>query len=281
MISFPNAKINIGLHVLARRPDGFHEIETLMLPIGFTDILELMPAESPGLRFSVSGIALGGAVGENLCEKAYGVMNSLFPLQGAYVHLHKQLPAGAGLGGGSADGAFLLRMLNEVFHRGLSIDQLELIALQLGSDCPFFVNNAPAIATGRGEILDPFCPDLGRLQVAILVPKFRISTAWAYQQLIPKPHRAPLKGLLSRPVAEWRSNITNDFEQAVFAHNPEAARMKEELYKCGAVYAQMSGSGSSFFGLFPSTPSLPSHLQKDCRYTGPALIEYPGVASGV
>jgi 4-diphosphocytidyl-2-C-methyl-D-erythritol kinase len=242
-----------------------------MLPTGFADILELVQSDTPGLRFTYSGIPIEGGEGENICEAAYRLMASMGSLGGVQVHLHKQIPVGAGLGGGSADGSFMLKMLNDFFQRGLSVGEIELMSAELGSDCPFFVRNVPAFVTGRGEQLEPFCPELSRLQLAILLPTFRISTAWAYQQIVPDSNRSSLKFLLSQPTDVWRETIVNDFEAVVFKHYPEAMWIKEELYRCGAVYAQMSGSGSSFFGLFSSTPLLSARLQKVCVYSGSVL----------
>lgn len=271
MIRFPNAKINIGLHILNRRTDGFHDIETLMIPTGLTDLLEVLPSDQPGIRLSVSGIPIGDPGGGNICEAAYRVMSSGCSIGGVEAHLHKQIPTGAGLGGGSADGSFLLLMLNDLFKCGLSVGELEDMAGHLGSDCPFFIRNSTAMCSGRGEIINPMSVGLADLYLVIVIPSFRIPTAWAYQQITPDPDRTPLQELILQPIEQWQKTIVNDFEPVVFRKYPEGEKLKEELYRYGAVYAQMSGSGSAFFGIFTSTPNLSPELWRVCCYSG-ALV---------
>lgn len=252
MLAFPNCKINLGLSVTRRREDGYHDLETVFYPVkNLKDALELVPASgAPSLK--VSGAAVAGAPEQNLVWKAYEMMRLRYPgrVPDLDIYLHKAIPMGAGLGGGSADGAFLLRMLNEYASLGLDDMVLEEMALQLGSDCPFFIRNTPQFALGRGEQMSPVAIDLSAYEIRMVHPGVHVSTGKAFGMIVPRPVRFDLRGLAALPVAEWRDAVINDFEEPVFRMHPELKELKEELYRQGAVYASMSGSGSSLYGLF-------------------------------
>ena len=258
MILYPNAKINLGLSVLQKREDGFHNLETLFYPVNVHDVLEIV--EGKELRMCQYGIEYPGDPMDNLCIKAYRALAADFDIPPVEIHLFKKVPVGAGLGGGSSDAAFTLRALNEMFSLELSDEKLAAYAATLGSDCPFFVYNRPMLGTGRGEILEPIeVPALEGYEIKLVYPPYFVSTAAAYGGIIPRS-RWPEMGweadsrsvmdILSQPVETWKNSLVNDFEKTVFAKIPELAAYKEELYAQGAVYASMSGSGSAFFGIF-------------------------------
>jgi 4-diphosphocytidyl-2-C-methyl-D-erythritol kinase len=250
MIQFPNCKINLGLSILAKRPDGYHELETVFYPIAISDALEILPADS--LTITQSGIPVPGDPTQNLCLKAYHLLKKDFPqIPSVQMHLHKNIPMGAGLGGGSSDGTTALLILNQQFGLGLNDQQLIDYASQLGSDCPFFVYNKACHATGRGEILSPIELDLSNYQFVLVHPGIHISTAWAFQQLNPHTKTESIKAIIEKPIAEWKDYLMNDFEAAVFKAEPALSEIKSKLYQLGAIYASMSGSGSSLFGIFP------------------------------
>jgi len=267
MLSFPNAKINLGLNILRKRSDGFHEIETCMLPLhGFTDILEIIAGDNTenGCKLSVSGILPDGDISNNLCYKAYDLLHKHYSLHPVEMHLHKCIPMGAGLGGGSADAAFTLRLLNDMFSLAISVDVLTMLAAELGSDCAFFIENKPAIATGRGEILKPCDIHLSGYYLLLALPAIHVTTATAYQLVVPKQTDIPLAEVLKCDVGEWKSLLVNDFEPYVFLQYPELRHIKNTLYDAGAVYASMSGSGSAVFGLFREPPK-PESIQISCK----------------
>jgi 4-diphosphocytidyl-2-C-methyl-D-erythritol kinase len=250
MIVFPNCKINLGLHILRRRADGFHDLETVFYPVPVNDALEVL---SPGqLQFSSSGIAVPGEVTDNLCLKAWHLLKQDFPeLPAVNIHLHKHIPIGAGLGGGSADAAFMLQLLNDKFSLGLSEEKLVDYAAQLGSDCAFFIRNQPCYATGRGEALEPIAADLSGYSLLLVYPGIHVNTGWAFGQITPAVPARQLRESILQPVSEWKTLITNDFEAPVFRAHPVLGEIKEKLYEAGAVYATMSGSGSAMVGIFP------------------------------
>jgi 4-diphosphocytidyl-2-C-methyl-D-erythritol kinase len=258
MVVFPNCKINIGLNILDKRPDGFHNLETVFIPIPLKDSLEIIRAKnnvSEDVTFSQSGFVVDGNMEENLCVKAYRLLKKDFPdLPAVQMHLHKAVPMGAGLGGGSADAAFTLQLINDKFRLNLTPEQLINYSLTLGSDCPFFIINKPCFATGRGEMLQRVAVSLQGYHLLLINPGIHINTGWAFGQLKNEPaENRQSKGLLealSHPVSTWRNDIFNDFEKPVFAHHPVLKEIKENLYNKGAVYAAMSGSGSTIFGLF-------------------------------
>jgi 4-diphosphocytidyl-2-C-methyl-D-erythritol kinase len=266
MISFPNAKINLGLEIKRKRSDGYHDIETVMYPIGLCDVLEVL--ESPGIITTLKctglsidpgsdepGKSLHPQIGsKNLVMKVHGLLNRDFSLPPVYIHLHKAIPAGAGLGGGSADCAFALKMLNKLFNLGLSDEQQIYYVTQLGSDCAFFLNNLAALASGRGEILQPLYLSLQGYYIHLVKPGIQINTAEAYSWVKPSKREDSLMQVIKQPVKEWKDNLVNDFEIPVFERYPELENIKEQFYKSGAIYASMSGSGSAIFGLFDKVP---------------------------
>lgn len=250
LIVFPHCKINLGLSVVARRPDGFHDIETLFYPLPLHDALEILRADR--FEMSFSGLPIPGQPAENLCAKAYQALHKDIPhLPSVRIHLHKQIPMGAGLGGGSSDAAFVLRLLNEQFHLRLSQKQLSDYASQLGSDCAFFTQDRPCLGTARGEALQPYELSLKDYSFLLVYPPIAINTQWAYSQVMPRKPEMPLTRILAQPVSAWKGQLVNDFEAPVFAAHPSLAAIKEKIYAAGALYASMSGSGSVIFGIFP------------------------------
>lgn len=248
MISFPNAKINLGLNITEKRADGFHDLETVFFPVGWSDVLEFVVADE--LQFTTSGIIIAGDQESNLVMKAYRLLQKDFELPALKIHLHKQIPFGAGLGGGSSDGAFMLRMLNKTFNLNISEGKLLGYAAVLGSDCPFFILNKPVYATGRGEIMQPVDVQLNGMFILLVKPPVEVSTAKAFQFVEPKKSNVSLVELLNLPVQEWKFKVVNQFEASVFQQYHEIGDISQHLYKMGAVYASMSGSGSAVFGLF-------------------------------
>ncbi len=258
MITFPNAKINIGLHITEKRSDGFHNLETVMYPVPLTDALEFV--ESDTLRFESSGLQIDGDSEQNLVLKAYHLLKEKFNLPPIHIHLHKNIPMGAGLGGGSSDAAFMLKMLNDHFKLNLSNTELEKFAAQLGSDCAFFINNQPVYGHGRGELMEPINLLLSGIYILLVKPPFSISTKEAYSNVVPQKSRLSLKALVDFSLTQWKPNIKNQFEKTLFPVYPEMAEIKEKLYSQGALYASMTGSGSAVYGLFRSNPERFGHL---------------------
>ena len=251
MILFPNAKINLGLRILKKRADGFHDIETLFLPIGLSDILEIAEFPEGQTEITITGIELEGSGEDNLVVKAWRIMNREHGVPPVKIHLHKIIPVGAGLGGGSADAAFMLKGLNKMFNSGCSPGTLEDYAAEIGSDCAFFIKNQPAIGTGRGEILETMEFDPGAYEILLVNPAIHIGSGEAYAGVVPGIPGNRLKDLLSKSLVSWQQNIKNDFENSVFTKYPEIRDLKTKMLDLGAVYASMSGSGSSVYGLFP------------------------------
>ena len=252
MIQFPNCKINLGLSILSKRTDGYHDLETVFYPIPVTDALEILPADN--LTLTQTGIAVPGEPEKNLCLKAYHLLKKDFPtLPTVQMHLHKNIPMGAGLGGGSSDGSAALVLLNQLFSLSLSDIQLMNYAIQLGSDCPFFIKNKVCHAKGRGEILTPIELDLSNYQFVLVHPGKHISTAWAFQQMQPLTKSESIQSIIQKPISEWKDFLINDFEAPVFKAEPTLSAIKDQLYHLGAIYASMSGSGSSLYGIFPNT----------------------------
>lgn len=252
MIVFPNCKINLGLHILGKRPDGFHDLETVFYPVALNDALEVVQnKESHNIQFQITGLTIDGNPEDNICQKAYYLLKKDFPdLPAIRIHLHKAIPLGAGLGGGSADGAFTLLLLNKKFSLGLTEMQLIEYALRLGSDCPFFIKNKPCFATSRGEVMHEVPLDLASFKIMIINPKIHINTGWAFSRITPGRSSFPIREVMNTPVNNWQNRLTNDFELPVFEAFPEIKSIKEQLYNMGAVYASMSGSGSTVYGLF-------------------------------
>jgi len=254
MVVFPNAKLNLGLHVVAKRPDGYHELETCFYPLPWHDVLEMVPAQKT--KFEQSGIDLNATPKQNLVLRAFELLRKDYNLPPQHFYLHKVLPIGAGLGGGSADAAFTLKMVNEVFNLFVAEDVLEDYAAQLGSDCAFFVRNQAAMATGRGEVLSPTQVSLAGTGVVLVYPNVMVSTQTAYKGVKPQTPALPLQQVLEMPRQEWKQHLVNDFEPSVFEQFPAIAQVKEQLYNMGAWYACMTGSGASVFALFNEAPTL-------------------------
>ena len=250
MILFPNAKINIGLHIKRKRSDGYHELETIFYPVNYCDVLEIIIADE--LTLTTSGIDIPGD--DNLCLQAFHMLKQDFDIPAVHIHLHKIIPIGAGLGGGSSDAAFTLKGLNQIFDLQLSNKQLRMYAVKIGADCPFFIENKPMLATGIGDVLEPIGLDLSDYYIAIVNPNIHISSLEAYSGVTPKKPLCSLSELIKSPVKEWQ--LQNDFEQSVFMKYSAVENLKKSLYEKGAVYAAMSGSGSSVFGLFENRPTL-------------------------
>lgn len=255
MITFPNAKINLGLNIVRKRPDGYHDLETVFYPVPIEDALEVTPrkeAESRKCRLRQSGMAIAGNADDNLVVKAYRLLDADFGLPPVDVHLYKHIPSGAGLGGGSADAAFMLKMLNELFALGLTVEQLEAYATRLGADCAFFIGNRPTYAEGIGNVFTPIPLSLEGYWIGIVKPDIFVSTREAFARVVPRQPEVSLQDVVARPVETWRELMANDFEASVFPQYPAIADIKQELYRLGAVYASMSGSGSAVYGLFKS-----------------------------
>lgn len=256
MLVFPNIKINLGLNVIAKRPDGYHALESVFFPVPWCDALEAIISEKQGLTFNSSGIPIPGDFSGNLVVKAYDLLKKDFSLPGMEVHLHKLIPMGAGLGGGSSDGAFMLKLINELCALHLSAEQLEQYAAKLGSDCPFFIRNDPAMVTGRGEILAPLAFSLKGYHIALVMPPVSVGTAEAYSWITPQPTKQHISSILHDPVNTWCNRLVNDFEAPVCVRYPVIAAVRDSLYALGAEYAAMSGSGAAVFGLFRAAPDL-------------------------
>ncbi|MFP4096896.1 MAG: 4-(cytidine 5'-diphospho)-2-C-methyl-D-erythritol kinase [Cyclobacteriaceae bacterium] len=252
MVVFPNAKINLGLNVLRRRPDGYHDLASCFLPIPYTDVLEII--KSNKFSFSSSGIAIPGDEKDNLCIKAYHLLQKDFNLPPVQIHLHKVIPIGAGLGGGSADASFTLKALNTMFELFLDDFLLEEYAAQLGSDCPFFIENRVRMAYGTGNEFEDISLELTGKHLLLVTPPIHVSTAYAYAGINPAEPAQPIKEILKKPLPEWKGLLVNDFEKTVFAKYPAIAEIKNKLYEASALYASMSGSGASVFGIFDHAP---------------------------
>ena len=251
MILKANCKINLGLDILRRRADGFHDLETVMFPVaGLYDEVEVVRTAAPGAEFRAEGLAVDCAPGENICLKAFRLMQRHYGVDGVAIRLGKRVPFGAGLGGGSSDGTAVLLAVNELFALGLSEAELIARAAELGSDTAFFVRNTPQLCKGRGEVMEPFALNLKGMTLVIVKPGEGVSTREAYAGVRPRIPEVPLAERLGRPVAEWQGLVTNDFEEHIFAAHPAIRAAKERLLAEGAVYASMSGSGSAVFGLF-------------------------------
>lgn len=249
MVVFPPCKINLGLNIVAKRADGYHDIDTCFFPVPWTDMLEILPAEQ--LKMEVTGIPIPGNPKDNVCIKAYHLLASDFTIPPVQIHLHKIIPIGAGLGGGSSDGAFALKALNSLFDLKVSNEKLRVYASQLGSDCALFIDGVPAMGTGRGELLKPIAVHLSGKYLVIIKPDIHVSTAEAYANVKPKAWATPVQKIISEtPVDQWQHALENDFENSVFEKYPEIKKIKDSLYQAGAVYASMSGSGSAVFGIF-------------------------------
>ena len=252
MLTFPNAKLNLGLYVTARRPDGFHTLESVFVPLPWTDALELLPAPAGhATSLTLTGRPIPGAPATNLCVRAYELLQADYPqLPPAQLYLHKVVPIGAGLGGGSADAAFALKAANELFGLNLSTETLEGYARQLGSDCAFFIRNKPVLAVERGDVFEEIDLHLAGAGCVVVYPNLHIGTAEAYARIVPQRPAQALREALAQPMATWRDTVRNDFEAALTPAHPVLATVKRQLYDAGATYASLSGSGSAVYGLW-------------------------------
>ena len=254
MIVFPNAKINLGLNIIAKRDDGYHNLETIFYPIKIYDALEAIKSEQ--LTFSSSGMAIPGDQNQNLCIKAYELLIQDFNLPPLQIHLHKNIPVGAGLGGGSADAAFSIKLINRMFDLCLNDQQMEKYTKQLGADCAFFIGNKPVFATGKGDEFEDLKLDLSNYYLVLVMPPVQVSTAEAYAGVKPNASIIDLREAINNPITLWKDLIANDFEKSVSEKYPQIKAIKEALYQQGALYAAMSGSGASVFGIFSKKPDL-------------------------
>ena len=277
MLAFPSCKINIGLQLTERRPDGFHNLLSAFYPVGWTDVLEIIPAvssentvsQSPDgelVTFSTSGLPIPGVgpPAQNLCVRAYHRLRADFDLPPVQMHLHKIVPIGAGLGGGSADAAATINLLNDQFALGLTVEQRESYARELGSDCAFFIQNKPQYCVEKGDVFQPIDLNLSGFYCLLVYPNLAISTAEAYAGVTPHQPEVPLLTLLDAPIDQWRGTVHNDFEDSLFPKYPILAEIKAQLYDAGALYASLSGSGSTLYGIFNAPPNSPPHFS---RYT--------------
>jgi len=263
MLLFPNSKINLGLNVLEKRPDGFHHIETVFYPIGLSDVLEIIIANDGKFEFNQTGLPIEGSTEDNLVIKAYRLFVEDFKLAPVKIHLHKVIPIGGGLGGGSSDGAFTIRLLNKLFSLGLSKSGMIEYSRKLGSDCAFFIKNKPVFAFGKGDQFEPLRVDLSTYTMLLVVPAIQVNTSEAYSRIIPSKSERLLKNIVLQPVYQWRDQLQNDFERSVFSQHPRIQQIRQRLYDLGAVYASMSGSGSAVYGLFEKK-EIPLGLFSDC-----------------
>ncbi len=265
MIVFPKAKINIGLKITGKRPDGFHNIETFLCPMELYDALELVVTaeDSAGDNLTVTGIMREDDPDNNLVMKAVKLMRQSFNFPALDIHLHKTIPPGSGLGGGSSDAAAMLRALNKKFGFGLTSEELRSFAGLLGSDITFFIDSTPSFAEGTGNILSEFHLNLTGCRFVILFPDISVSTAEAYARCVPAAAGSPsLRESLALPVSQWRDRVSNDFEEIIFSSYPQLDELKRGLYEAGALYASMSGSGSALYGIFTEEPQLSPRLEQ-------------------
>ncbi len=268
MVSFPNCKINLGLNIVAKRKDGYHDIETCFYPVAWCDVLEVIPSRA--ISFTNTGLHIPGNPEENLCLKAYHSLNDEYKLPSVAIHLHKNVPMGAGLGGGSSDAAFMIKTLNELFDLKLTVDDQVSLAANLGSDCAFFIHDTPMIGEGRGDKLTPVDVDLKGHHLVIINPDIHVGTADAYQNINPHIPENSIKDILkNQNIQNWKELLVNDFESSVVEKYPVIKRIKDDLYKHGAQYASMSGSGSSVFGIFDTPMDLEEKFKPMTYWSGP------------
>lgn len=272
MITFPIAKINLGLNVVSRRTDGYHNLQTVFYPVPIMDALEIYPMadgfpSSVDCDLKVTNISIDGDEQRNLVVRAYRMLAEYYTLPRIHAHLYKGIPTQAGMGGGSSDCAYMIRLLNEAFSLGLTNKEMIGYAARLGADCPFFILSRPAYAEGIGEQLQPIELNLSGWHIAVVRPDIPVSTAEAFSLITPQQPATCCRDIVCRPIETWRDCLTNDFEKSVFALHPEIGRIKEQLYDMGAIYAAMSGSGSSVFGLFRSPVDIAKKFTDMFTYT--------------
>lgn len=256
MITFPNCKINLGLYVTGRRNDGFHNLESVFIPVSCSDALEVIESPDGFVKFDVSGADITSSTEDNICMKAYRLLQNEFELPAIHAHLLKQIPMGAGLGGGSSDGSSMLKLLDELFNLQIGNDRLKSLAVSLGSDCPFFIDNKPAFVSGRGEMMELIEVGLNDCYIAIVHPNIHVGTAEAYSMISPSPAGFDLRSINAISRKDWKDYIHNDFEKPISLNFPIITEIKNELYRSGAFFASMSGSGSAVYGLFECQPDL-------------------------
>jgi 4-diphosphocytidyl-2-C-methyl-D-erythritol kinase len=255
VISYPHAKINLGLNVVSKRSDGYHNLETVFYPVQWCDLMEILPGpqHSKGIEVHMSGLPVAGKHADNLCVKAYELLRQYYSVRAVKLYLHKQIPMGAGLGGGSSDAAFFVKKMNELFSLGISDDDMRALVMKLGADCAFFIDGKPVFAEERGDKFTPIDFSLKGYHIAIVYPGIHVATSTAFANVSPRvPEYNCLDIVTRHPVAGWKELLSNDFEKTVFSAHPEIEAVKNRLYDAGAVYASMSGSGSAVFGLFES-----------------------------
>jgi 4-diphosphocytidyl-2-C-methyl-D-erythritol kinase len=260
MIVFPNAKINLGLNITEKRADGYHNLETVFYPIPLKDALEIVPSDDNKHTLHVSGVPIDGNPEQNLVMKALKLLSDAYTIPALDIFLEKIIPSGAGLGGGSADGAFMLGLVNKLLQLNISNAELEKYAARLGADCPFFIENKAVFASGTGTILNPIDLSLKGLFIVLVKPDVHVPTPLAYSLISPRKPELSLKKIILQPVATWKNVLVNDFEEPIIGKYPVIGKIKEMLYAHGALYASMSGSGSSVFGLFTSPVDLSHHF---------------------
>lgn len=256
MLLFPNAKINLGLHIINKRKDGYHNLETVFVPVPWTDILEVVPNLGKNIKFKSSGLAIPGSQQDNFIVKAFHAIQKQYNIGGVDVHLHKNIPIGGGLGGGSSDVAFFIKSLNQLFQLGMNEYEMKNAVMPYGSDCPFFIDNIPQLGTGIGTTLEPLAINLSGYWIMLVAPNVHVSTAQAYANVTPKIPEMGLRELLLKPINEWQKLVVNDFEDSVFVQFPEVLAVKKTLLHAGAIYASMSGSGATCYGIFKEKPTL-------------------------
>ncbi len=265
MVTFPNCKINLGLNILQKRKDGYHDLETVFYPVALNDVLEVVSSEGK-TEFKNTGIS-GGEPSNNLCLKAFYLLKKDYPhLPEIKMHLHKTIPVGAGLGGGSADAAFTLSLINQKYALNIPFDDLLVYASQLGSDCPFFLLNSPCFATGAGEKMEPIHLSLSSFKILLINPGIHISTKELFGKITPATPQQSIKEIIRQPIETWKNDLKNDFEPIVFSKYEEIKKLKEDLYKKNAVYAAMTGTGSTIYGIFKKNLQVDLIINKDFFY---------------
>lgn len=271
MVVFPRAKINLGLRITGKRNDGYHNIETVIYPVSLCDALEFVVSSGQDGKdnLTVTGISVGVSPEENIVMKAVRKLREKYSFPGLRIHLHKAIPHGAGLGGGSSDAACMMKSINRHFNLSIGTNELKAMALDIGSDCPFFIEGDPAFATGRGEILEPISPVLSGSYLLLLNPGVGINTREAYRNCKPEIPSDSLLNLSTMEITKWKDLISNDFEAFAFKKHPVIKQLKDDLYNAGAIFSSMSGSGSSVYGIFSGKPgNLPGHLRRMVIWEG-------------
>lgn len=264
MLTFPNAKINLGLNIIAKRPDGYHDLVSVFVPVGWSDVLEIIPKKE--FKFTATGILIPGSAEDNLVVRIYKQLQQQYDLPPVHIHLHKVVPIGAGMGGGSADAAFALRLLNDMFALGLSREQMEDYVRPLGADCAFFVGNTPMFCYEKGDRFTSISLPLQDKTILIVYPGIHISTKEAYASVSPKAPERDLLEILKMPMEKWKGKLVNDFELGLFPKYPLLAQLKQQIYDLGAVYASMTGSGSAIYGIFDQPEVNTESISKDYTF---------------